>query len=307
MSGDHPAIFRRLGRILDKLTVRVLFPMKFVSYTDRDRPGYGLVSKDTVQPVDPGFREQFSDLRSVLAGSALERAAAAATGEPRALADVSLLPVIPQPGKIFGVGMNYSAHIAEMGREPPTYPALFTRFPDSIVGHGQPIIRPQASSHYDFEGELAVIIGRPARHVAAADAQRYIAGYSCFLDGSIRDYQRHTSQFIAGKNFRHSGALGPMLVTPDEIPDLGAVRLRTRVSGEVMQEGRIGDLCIGIGRIIEYLSTICRLEPGDVIATGTPSGVGAAREPQRWLVPGDIVEVEIDHLGTLRNEVADEQ
>jgi len=281
--------------------------MKFVSYTNQGRPGYGLVSEDTVLPVDAAFCEQFGDLRSVLAGQALDRAAAAATGEPLGLADVSLLPVIPNPGKIIGVGMNYSAHIAEMGREPPTWPALFTRFPDSIVGHGQPIVRPRASDHYDFEGELAVIIGRPARHVAAADAQGYIAGYSCFLDGSVRDYQRHTSQFIAGKNFRHSGAFGPMLVTPDEIPDLDAAKLVTRVSGELMQQGTIGDLCIGIGRIIEYLSTICRLEPGDVIATGTPSGVGAAREPRRWLVPGDIVEVEIDHLGTLRNEVVDEQ
>ncbi|TDJ47074.1 MAG: FAA hydrolase family protein [Gammaproteobacteria bacterium] len=280
--------------------------MKFVSYTDQGQPGYGLVSDDTVHPVDPAFREQFGDLRSVLTGSALHRAEAAATGEPLALADVSLLPVIPNPGKIVGVGMNYSAHIAEMGRQPPAWPALFTRFPDSIVGHGQPIIRPQVSDHYDFEGELAVIIGRPARHVAAADAQRYIAGYSCFLDGSIRDYQRHTSQFIAGKNFRHSGAFGPMLVTPDEIPDLDAARLTTRVSGELMQQGHIGDLCIGIGRIIEYLSGIFRLEPGDVILTGTPSGVGAAREPQRWLEPGDVVEVSIDDLGTLRNEVADE-
>jgi 2-keto-4-pentenoate hydratase/2-oxohepta-3-ene-1,7-dioic acid hydratase in catechol pathway len=281
--------------------------MRFLSFTDHEGPSYGLVKNDRVHPVNAEFRRQFEDLRSVLAGDVLAGAAGAATGEPRSLTDISLLPVIPNPNKIIGVGMNYMAHITEMGREPPTRPSLFIRFADSIVAHEQPIIRPRASTHFDFEGELAVIIGRPARHVAAADAHQFIAGYSCFMDGSVRDFQRHTSQFTPGKNFRHSGALGPMLVTADEIQDLDKIRLQTRVSGELMQQGTIGDLCINIGQIIEYLSTVCQLDPGDVISTGTPSGVGAARDPQRWLVPGDVVEVEIDGVGTLRNTVADER
>jgi 2-keto-4-pentenoate hydratase/2-oxohepta-3-ene-1,7-dioic acid hydratase in catechol pathway len=202
--------------------------------------------------------------------------------------------------------MNYLAHIKEMGRGPPEYPALFVRFADSLVGHGNSVIRPAASTQYDFEGELAVIIGRTARHVPKARALEYVAGYACFLDGSVRDFQRHTSQFIAGKNFRHSGAFGPVFVTPDEIPEPGSLNLETRVNGEVMQRGNVGDLCFDVERLIEYLSTICQLDPGDVITTGTPSGVGAARNPQQWLVPGDRIEVEIDNIGILENVVADE-
>jgi 2-keto-4-pentenoate hydratase/2-oxohepta-3-ene-1,7-dioic acid hydratase in catechol pathway len=219
---------------------------------------------------------------------------------------VTFDPVIPDAGKIFCIGMNYRAHIKEMGRQPPDYPTLFVRYADSLVGHGNDIIRPLASKKYDFEGELAVVIGRSARHVKADDALDFVAGYTCFLDGSVRDYQRHTSQFIAGKNFRHSGAVGPWLVTADAIPDPTVMNLETRVNGEVMQSGRISDLCFGIGKLIEYLTTICLLEPGDIIATGTPSGVGAARDPQRWLETGDRVEVAIDGIGTLANTVADE-
>jgi 2-keto-4-pentenoate hydratase/2-oxohepta-3-ene-1,7-dioic acid hydratase in catechol pathway len=202
--------------------------------------------------------------------------------------------------------MNYVEHIKELSRDRPAFPTLFTRFPDSLVGHEQPVIRPRVSTHYDFEGELAVVIGRQARHVAAARALDFIAGYTCFLDGSVRDYQFHTSQFIAGKNFRHSGALGPWLVTADEIPDPNVLTLKTRVNGQVMQTGHIDDLCFDIGALIEYLSTVCQLEPGDVIATGSPSGIGMARDPQVWLQPGDIVEVDIDKIGVLRNEVVDE-
>jgi len=150
------------------------------------------------------------------------------------------------------------------------------------------------------------VIGRQARHVAADRALDYVAGYACFLDGSVRDYQRQTSQFTAGKNFRHSGAFGPWLVTTDEIPDPRVLTLETRVNGQVMQAGRIDDLCFDIGVLIEYLSKICQLEPGDVIATGTPEGIGEARDPQVWLQPGDVVEVAIDRIGVLCNEVVDE-
>jgi 2-keto-4-pentenoate hydratase/2-oxohepta-3-ene-1,7-dioic acid hydratase in catechol pathway len=250
---------------------------------------------------------RYPDLKSVIAAGALDELASACLADDAAVADeVSFDPVIPNPGKIIGVGMNYMAHIKEMGREPPKHPALFARFADSLVGHGNEIIRPTASTDYDFEGELAVIIGRTARHVEAGRALEFVAGYSCFLDGSVRDYQQHTSQFIAGKNFRHSGAFGPWLVSADEIPDPKQLNLETRVNGEVMQTGNVGDLCFGVEKLIEYLSTIFQLDPGDVIATGTPSGVGFAREPQRWLVPGDRVEVDIDGIGILENTVADE-
>jgi 2-keto-4-pentenoate hydratase/2-oxohepta-3-ene-1,7-dioic acid hydratase in catechol pathway len=276
--------------------------MKFTSFAGPDAVGFGVVEDDRIRPV---VDRRFPDLKSVIATGAYAEAAAAAT-DPVAMAGMSMAPLLPNPGKIFCIGMNYVAHIEEMGRDRPKYPTLFTRFPDSLVGHDQSVVRPAASTKYDFEGELAVVIGREARHVAADRALEYIAGYACFLDGSLRDYQRHTSQFIAGKNFRHSGAFGPWLVTTDEIADPNSLSLETRVNGQVMQQGRIDDLCFDIGALIEYLSTICRLDPGDVIATGTPSGVGAARDPQVWLQPGDVVEVDIDRIGVLRNEVADE-
>jgi len=277
--------------------------MRFASFTSPELTGFGIVEDGFIRPVDD---DRYPDLKSVIAAGDYDGAAAAAR-EPVVITGMTMTPVLPNPGKIVCIGMNYVAHIKEMGRDRPKYPTLFTRFPDSLVGHGQSIVRPAASKKYDFEGELAIVIGREARHVAADRALDYIAGYTCFLDGSLRDYQRHTSQFIAGKNFRHSGAFGPWLVTTDEIPDPYSLSLETRVNGQVMQQGRIDDLCFDIGALIGYLSTICRLDPGDVIATGTPSGVGAARDPQVWLQPGDVVEVDIDRIGVLRNEVVDEE
>lgn len=281
--------------------------MRFSSFRVDNASVYGVVAGDSMGIPSRDFRARFPNLKSVLsAGVMIEAAESAAAGLSVSIDSVRFEPPVPDPGKIFGVGMNYLAHIKEMGREPPGHPALFVRFADSLVGHHEAVIRPTASSHFDFEGELAVVIGRPARHVPATNALDYVAGYACFLDGSIRDYQRHTSQFVAGKNFRHSGAFGPWLVTTDEIPDPAALRLQTRINDEIMQEGEISDLCFGIPELIEYLSTICLLEPGDVIATGTPSGVGAAREPQRWLEHGDRIEVDIDGIGILENIVKDE-
>jgi len=276
--------------------------MRFASFTGPDAAGFGLVENGCIRPV---ASHRLADLKSVIAAGAWDEAAGAAT-DPVSIDTVCLEPVLPNPGKIICIGMNYLAHIREMGRTRPAYPTLFTRFPDSLVGHGQAIIRPIASTRFDFEGELAVVIGRQARHVAADRALDYVAGYACFLDGTLRDYQRHTPQFIAGKNFHHSGAFGPWLVTTDEIPDPRILTLETRLNGRVMQTGRIDDLCFDIGALIEYLSKIFQLEPGDVIATGTPGGVGAARDPQIWLRPGDVVEVDIDRVGVLRNEVVDE-
>jgi len=281
--------------------------MKLASFRSGDRATYGVITNETSCAVPDDFRARYPDLKSAIsAGVAADIVDAAGSGQEIEFKKIRFDPVIPNPGKIFCVGMNYMAHIKEMGRAPPEYPALFVRFPDSLVGHGQPVIRPRVSHQFDFEGEFAVIIGRTARHVSAEAAADYVAGYSCFLDGSVRDYQRHTSQFIAGKNFRHSGAFGPWMVTADEIPDPQALNLETRINGEVMQQGNVGDLCIGVDRLIQYISTICELNPGDVIATGTPSGVGFARDPQRWLQPGDRIEIEIDGIACLENEVADE-
>jgi 2-keto-4-pentenoate hydratase/2-oxohepta-3-ene-1,7-dioic acid hydratase in catechol pathway len=207
--------------------------------------------------------------------------------------------------KILCVGVNYRPHIEEMGREVPTYPVVFIRLPGSLVQDGEALIRPSVSEQFDFEGELAVVIGQRARHVVRADAFDYIGGYCCFMDGSVRDWQRHTGQFTAGKNFDRSGAIGPVVPAAD-IADPRKLELTTRVNGKVMQEGRIADLVFDIPALVEYCSTFTELLPGDVIATGTPGGVGAARKPPVWLRDGDLVEVAITGIGTLTNPVRDE-
>ncbi len=194
-----------------------------------------------------------------------------------------------------------------MGREPPKYPWLFVRWPDSQVGHRQPLVKPFASEKYDFEGELAVIIGKPARHVRAADALNYVAGYSCFMDGSVRDWQNHGSQFTPGKNFKSSGSFGPWLVTTDEIADPATLNLETRLNGQLMQKASLADLCFDVPALIEYCSTFTELQPGDVISTGTPGGVGFARKPPVWLQAGDTIEVAIDGIGVLQNPVVAEK
>jgi 2-keto-4-pentenoate hydratase/2-oxohepta-3-ene-1,7-dioic acid hydratase in catechol pathway len=220
---------------------------------------------------------------------------------------VTYLPPIPDPDKIICIGLNYLSHILEGGREVPKYPTIFTRFANSQVGHGQPIIRPKSSITLDFEGELAVVVGKRARHVAEADAMPYVAGYSCYNDGSVREWQRHTSQFTPGKNFPSTGGFGPYLVTPDEAGDIGkATKLICRLNGEVMQSATLDDLVFGIPALIAYCSAFTVLEPGDVIITGTTGGVGAYRKPPVWMKPGDVVEVEVSGVGTLRNPVAQE-
>lgn len=215
-------------------------------------------------------------------------------------------PVIPNPDKILCIGVNYRPHIEEMGRELPDKPVVFVRFAGSLVGHAEAVVRPAASEQFDFEGELAVVIGRRARHVSRGQALDFVAGYSCFMDGSVRDWQRHSMQFTAGKNFHHSGSLGPCLVTRDEISDVRELRLQTRLNGTVVQTGCIRDLIFDIPYLIEYCSTFAELLPGDIIATGTPGGVGAARKPPLWLKPGDDIAVDIPQIGCLENPVAGE-
>ena len=213
---------------------------------------------------------------------------------------------LDNPGRILCVGVNYLPHIREMGREVPDHPVVFVRFPQSLVRNGDAIVRPQVSRQFDFEGELAVVIGKPARGVHRDHAMDYVGGYCCFMDGSVRDWQRHTPQFTPGKNFDRSGAIGPRIVPAAEISDVSTLELTTRVNGEVMQQGRLADLVFDIPALIEYCSTFTTLLPGDVIATGTPGGVGAARTPPVWLEAGDIVDVEIPGIGVLSNPVVDE-
>ena len=222
------------------------------------------------------------------------------------LADVTLLPPIPDPEKILCIGLNYVSHIKEGGRDLPPKPIIFTRYPNSQVGHGQAMVRPNASNTFDYEGELAVIIGRRCRHVKKEDWQSVVAGYSCYNDGSIREWQRHSSQFIPGKNFYKSGAFGPWIVTPDEMGDVTKAHLMSRLNGVEQQHATVDDLCFDIPTLIEYCSTFTQLEAGDVIATGTTGGVGAYQTPPLWMKPGDTIEVEISGIGILRNPIVAE-
>ena len=280
--------------------------MKLVSFVHKGRPSYGIAIGDHVREASPGLRARFADLRSLIGSGACLELQEDAGGAEFDATELRFAPPIPNPDKILCVGVNYRPHIKEMGRQVPNHPVVFVRFPGSLVGHGEPIIRPFVSDQFDFEGELAVIVGKRARHVARESALEYIAGYCCFMDGSIRDWQRHTPQFTAGKNFHQSGAMGPYVVTADEIPDPSVLRLTTLVNGEVMQRGQVSDLVFDIPALIEYCSTFSELVPGDVIATGTPGGVGAARTPPIWLKAGDVVEVEIPGVGLLRSPVSDE-
>lgn len=246
-----------------------------------------------------------STLRAAIA------AGTATTDHPDAsvhpLASVELLPPIPDARKIICVGLNYADHIAEMGRPMPEKPVIFTRFADSLVGAADALVAPGASEQFDYEGEFAVVIGRRVRGVSREDALEAVFGYSIVNDGSVRDYQRHTPQFAPGKNFPASGAFGPAIVTPDEFGVVGAQRIRTRVNGETVQDSTLDQLVFDVAALISYCSQWTELGPGDVIATGTPGGVGDGREPKLWLRSGDEVEVEVDGIGVLRNLVVGEQ
>ena len=234
----------------------------------------------------------------------------ARTGAPLTLAlgGAELLPPVLRPSKILCVGVNYSDHAAEaagrFGTAPQ--PVLFARFAASLVGHGHPLVRPAVSDELDWEGELAVIIGRTGHRVARADALELVAGYSCFNDATLRDFQRHTSQWTAGKNFAGTGGFGPWIALRDEVGDPGGRELTVLVNGERMQHASTSDMTFDVPRLIEYITTFTRLDPGDVIVSGTPSGVGAFRTPPRFLVPGDLVVVEIEGVGRLENGVVAE-
>ncbi|SIT48850.1 5-carboxymethyl-2-hydroxymuconate delta-isomerase [Paraburkholderia piptadeniae] len=282
--------------------------MKLLSFEHAGKTSFGVLRGDGVLDLGPYASDVGHTLQEAIANGAFGAIATIAERETALipLDQVRFLPVIPAPGKILCVGINYASHVKETGREMPKHPMFFTRFADSQVAHGQPIIRPRASQKLDFEGELAVVIGRTARHVSSENALEFVAGYSCYNDGSVRDWQKHTIQFTPGKNFPQTGGFGPWLVTTDEIPDPSKLSLTTRLNGEVVQAATTDDLIFSVGDVIAYCSTFTELHAGDVIITGTTGGVGAFREPPLWMKPGDVVEVEISGIGTLRNSIKDE-
>ncbi len=279
--------------------------MKVTSFRTGGRASYGVVVDGGIVDVGAALGATYPTLRDVLEGAALAEVEQAAEGKRAdfALDDVTLLPPIPNPDKIILVGLNYAMHVKETGRTDSEYPALFTRFVNTQVGHGQPLIKPRVSDSFDYEGELAVVIGKGGRHIAKDRVFDHIAGYACYNDGSVRDWQSHTHQFTPGKNFPATGGFGPWIVTRDEVPDPAKMTLVTRLNGEEMQRAPVSDLIFDIPFLINYISTFTDLAPGDVISTGTPGGVGFKRNPPVFMKPGDRVEVEIDGVGTLVNPV----
>jgi 2-keto-4-pentenoate hydratase/2-oxohepta-3-ene-1,7-dioic acid hydratase in catechol pathway len=233
------------------------------------------------------------------------RAIAQRAAPDRKLGEIKFLPVIPRPGKILCAGINYRSHAAEMSRELPKQPSMFIRFADTLVSHGGDLIRPKVSDHFDFEGELALVIGKGGRHIAPDRALEHVAGYTCFVDGSVRDYQKFS--VTSGKNFPGTGPLGPWLVTSDEIPDPSRLTLTTRLNGKQVQSSPTDLLIYSIPQIIAFCSDFTALSAGDVISTGTPEGVGHSRKPPLWMKASDTLEVEITGIGVLRAHVVDER
>jgi 2-keto-4-pentenoate hydratase/2-oxohepta-3-ene-1,7-dioic acid hydratase in catechol pathway len=278
--------------------------MKLVSFSSSGRDSYGAVVEGVVVDLGRRLGERYPTLRAAIAGGALGRLAGEVkTAKPDfTLAQVTLLPPITDPDKIICAGRNYRAHAAEAGGAPPENPQVFLRLVNTLVAHDQPMVCPKISGDFDYEGELTLIIGKPGRHIAKADALSHIFGYTLFNDGSIRDIQFKHS-ISAGKNFHKTGGFGPWIVTADEIPDPTRLQLATRLNGREVQHTGIDDLIFDIPTLISYCSDWTPLVAGDVISTGTPEGVGFARKPPLWMKPGDVVEVEIGGIGVLRNPI----
>lgn len=282
--------------------------MKLISFLNAGQASYGIVNGDDVLDLQPILGAQAPDLRALIEQNLFAAAAEAASKHKPGLkfSQLTLLPVIPNPDKIICVGLNYGEHVRETGREITESPALFLRVPASQVAHGQDIVRPPESTRLDYEGEIAIVIGKGGRRISEADAWSHIAGYSCYNDGSIRDWQVSTSQWTAGKNFWRTGGFGPWLVTADEIKPDQNMTLVTRLNGVELQRATTDMMIHSIPRQIAYISTFTPLQAGDVIVTGTPGGVGNKRNPQVFMKPGDVVEIDVDAIGVLRNGIRDE-
>lgn len=270
------------------------------------RRGAAVIDLSVAAPDLPG------DWPAIFAAGSMDRVTRAveAAGEDALVpvAGMTLLPPIPRPPKIPAIGLNYRSHAEEFNIAIPDYPIVFARWPTSLVGHGQPLIRPAASDQFDYEAELAIVIGIGGRHIPREEALDHVVGYSAFNDGSLRDYQFKASQWAMGKNFDASGSFGPDIVTADELPPGAAgLRIQCRLNGETVQDGNTDDLIFNVAVLVSELSDVMTLEPGDVIPTGTPPGVGFVRKPPLFMKPGDLCEVEIDGIGILSNTVAGEE
>ena len=277
--------------------------MRWLSFEVAGRASYGIVSGDGV--VDVGARHSHRTLKDLLASgdlASVSREASRAKAD-HALASIKYLPVITQPDKILCAGINYKSHMEETGREATAHPTIFVRFAAAQMGHDEPMIRPIESKRLDYEGEIALVIGKRGRRIKQADALAHVAGYAPYNDGSVRDFQRHTTQFTPGKNFAATGGFGPWMMTPDEVGDPDELEVITRLNGHVMQQAKAKLLIFGFAELIAYCSIFTELVPGDVIVTGTPGGVGAARNPPVFMDEGDVIEVEVKPIGVLRNRV----
>ena len=285
--------------------------MKLVTLSHRGAEAVGAVEQQDVivlpaPPSGQGLVGWLQQPPQQLAQAASQARATAAS--VLRLSDAKLLPAIPRPGKIVCLGLNYADHAAEGGHKKPEYPSFFLRVPSSLAAHGEALLRPRVSDRFDFEAELAVIIGQRGRHLTEQNALAVVAGYSCFNDGSLRDYQRKTTQWTIGKNFDRTGPLGPWVVPASELPG-GAtgLKIESRLNGQVMQSSNTSNMLFPVIETLCLLTEVMTLEPGDVIAMGTPSGVGYARNPPVFMKAGDRIEVEIEKIGVLANTIVDEE
>jgi acylpyruvate hydrolase len=285
--------------------------MRFLTFRTDGKTGLAVVNREgEVNGFLSGDKDYPGTLEALLerGGDALAQAGATLSrGKRFAIDRIELLPPLQKPPKVICIGLNYRAHAKEGGFPTPEYPAVFARFNSSLIGSGADLVRPQLSEQFDYEGELVVVIGRPGRHIPKASALEHVAGYSIFNDVSVRDYQVKGAQWTVGKNFDGTGAFGPYLVTADEVPAGGkGLHLQTRLNGAAVQTTPIDDMIFDVAELISLMSDAFTLEAGDVIVTGTPSGIGHARKPPLYMKAGDVCEVEIDGLGVLINPVRDE-
>ena len=286
--------------------------MRWLSFERNGKATFGIVKgsgTSAQEVVDVGAMEpRLATLRDAIASGRLAELGVAALARPADLMlnDLRYLPVITHPDKILCAGLNYKAHQEETGRGGEPYPTIFVRFAAAQVAHNENMWRPRESDRLDFEGEIALIIGKAGRRISKDNWLPYVAGFAPYNDGSVRDWQRHTSQFTPGKNFMRTGGFGPWMMTPDEIGDMDAMEITTRLNGEVMQQSRSSLMVFSFGDLLQHCSTFVELVPGDVIVTGTPGGVGSARNPPIYMRNGDRIEIQVEPIGTLVNTVVDE-
>ena len=282
--------------------------MKLVTFARMGKISFGALKAGGVVDLTGRIDHNANSVKDILKLNLVEKAKEYIKDKDGeiSISEITFLPVIPDPEKIFCIGLNYQEHKKETGRPDVKNPTIFTRFANTQTGHLQPLVKPNFSDRFDYEGELAITIGKGGRYIKEKNALEHIAGYSCYNDGSVRDFQRHTSQFTPGKNFPATGPFGPYLVTPDEVGDYKKLPIETRLNGKIMQKAKLSDLIFPIPKLINYISTFTTLTTGDVIVTGTPGGVGDRREPPVYMKPGDVVEVDIGKVGILMNFITED-